>query len=226
VGIVVLLALLRGEHAPPWTASLYFGLLFGVIITVRVIERVRADRSVLAIKRAAHRRLILEGPMLPSLRPLRWLALASLSAMWTIVVLIGMMAVPGSVASRIAGFGLLGVPAGAAFGGAAWMWGRRRRQLARGEPRSFNPSSCLCGAVSVVAGRRASAYASRHLRPERYLLPDVVDEHWCDLLGIRWVRFTAGSGLRERDFPVLFRIGAEKAPQEPAPDVPGTGFYL
>jgi Flp pilus assembly protein TadD len=230
-GICVLIAWLpgrlRGTPAPPWLLSVYFYSVLAVVIAGRIFERLRTDRSVAVIKKEAHRRLVRGRPLFPTLGPLRWLLVASLAALLIFLDLAVLIfpSTPASMASRVETF-LLGIPMWLLLGAALWLWRRRRGQIARGEPRSFDPSSCQCHRVSKVGGRRANAYVHRHLVYELSVDRGEIDRFRCDLLGIPWLWFSEQSGLRQEVLPLALRLSEDFVPPTEATEDQRAGFYL
>lgn len=220
-----LAARLQGMPAPRWLSSLWFASLIGVIIVVRIFEHLRTDRAVAKIKKDAHRQLVRGQAFMPSLRPLRWLLLAILAGLWTLFVLAAVVFTHASIAWRAATF-LMSIPGWLVLLVSLRLWKRRREQIARGEPRVFDPSTCQCHRTSSVNGRRADAYVQRHLAFELSIEPKGIELYRCDLLGIHWLHFSEQSGLREHMLPAVLRLPIDFVPPAEGVAQERTGFYL
>jgi tetratricopeptide (TPR) repeat protein len=223
--VVWLIASLLGRSAPHWLPSLYFGTMLLVIVGIQVFDRVRTDRSVSAIRRDARRRVVRGAARFPTLQPVRWLLVALVAGLWISFAVAAAFfnREPGS--TRVVPL-LLSLPGWLVFVTALWHWRRRRVQIARGEPRSFDPSSCHCRRVTSVSGSRAKAYVERHLVFEAATGVHGITEHRCDLLGVRWLCFSQPSGL-PGILPVALRLPDDFIPptEDNIADLP-TGFYL
>jgi len=219
-------ATVQGMPAPGWLSSAYFYSLIAVVIAARTFERLRTDRSVRVIKKDAHRRLIRGRALFPTLRPLRWLLVAILAGLWILFVLTALIFTEASVAWRASTL-LLAVPGWLVLIVGLRVWKRRREQITRGEPRRFKASSCQCHRISNVSGQRADAYLQKHLTFELTIDQQGIDQYRCNLLAIRWLRFSEQSGLREELFPVALRLPYDFVPpSEGAVENQRAGFYL
>jgi class 3 adenylate cyclase len=58
----------------------------------------------------------------------------------------------------------------------------------------------------MVSGHRADVYVQKHLTFEPSIDPNGIDQYGCGLVGIRWLRFSEQSRLREELFPVALRL--------------------
>jgi tetratricopeptide (TPR) repeat protein len=221
-----LLTTIRGSRPPHWLSSAYVGALATVVLVAHLIDRLRTDRSVAVIKRDAHRGRLRGVPLLPTLRPLRWLLVATMAGLWIIFVAAGTVFDQALSPGRLIAGILLEVPAAIALVFALRLWKLRRDQLSRSEPRFFNPSSCHCHKVAKVGGRRAEAYIQRHLLHELTVHRGGIERYRCELLGVRWVWFSTNSGLRSEPLPIAFRLRDDVVPPMPVLESGKTNGYL
>jgi tetratricopeptide (TPR) repeat protein len=223
--VALLIASLLGKPAPPWLSSLYFGSALLMIIGIRIFVRARTDRSVSAIRRDARRRSVRGRALFPTLRPVRWLLVAIAAAVWISLATAAAVLLPASVAESAVVL-LLSLPGWGVLVASLRLWRKRRAQIARGEPRSFDPSSCQCHRVASVSGSRAKAYVERHLVFESVTDVQGITQYRCDLLGVRWLCYSEQSGL-PGTLPVALRLPGNFVPlAEGRGDDPSIGFYL
>jgi tetratricopeptide (TPR) repeat protein len=209
---------------PPRVFIIWFWLWAAVFIAIRIFDRVRTDRSVAAIKRTAHRHAMHGQPLLPTLRPVRWILIGILAGLWVFFDLATLF-MPSSDPTAIVL--VVGLPGWGVLFLSVLAWRRRREQLARGEPRRFDPASCHCHTVSKLGERRASAYIRRHLVFELAVLPREVDRYRCPLLETRWLYFSGRQAIAGETGQLAVRLPSEFVPRPGRPDGDSpTGFYL
>jgi tetratricopeptide (TPR) repeat protein len=223
--VALLVAWLLGKPAPPWLSSLYFGFALLVIIGSRILVRSRTDRSVSAIMRDARRRFIRGRPPYPTLRPVRWLLVAVVASLWISFATAAALLYPVSGSASVAAL-LFSVPGWAILVASLQLWRRRKAQIAREEPRSFDPASCQCHRVASVSGWRARVYVERHLAFESATDVHGVTQYRCDLLGVRWLCYSEQSHL-PGTLPAALRLQGDFVPvAEGGSDDRPIGFYL
>jgi Tfp pilus assembly protein PilF len=230
IGVPLLLVLIAlaveaftGSSVP--IGSVYVYSLVVIVLTVRAIERARTDSSVRVIKREAKRALARRGPTLPTLRPLRWLLLASFGGLWCLLFAAGAAFTTGSIGERLVDLPV-SLTGGLVAAGAVRVWKRRRRQLARGEPRRFDPSACHCHRITSLGEGRATAYGRRHLTFDSVIGPGI-ERYRCPLVGVLWLRFSGEGRLPSEVDPMLLRLPVDfAAPMERGRSEEPGGFYL
>jgi hypothetical protein len=220
-----LIASLLGKPVPHWLSSLYFGSALLVIIGIRIFVRVRTDRSVSAISKDARRRSNRGRALLPTLRPIRWLLVAIAATLWASFATVAAVLYPASGSAGAVAL-LFSLPGWAVLVASLRLWRRRRAQIARGEPRTFDPSSCQCHRVGWVSGSRAKAYVERHLAFESAIDVQGISQYRCDLLGVRWLYYSENSDLRGT-LPAALKLPEDFVPlAEGGSDDRPIGFYL